>query len=63
VLLLADEPTGQLDRANAALVIDALITTASTTGAALIVATHDPRVASRLTIRWDIADGRLSQDR
>jgi ABC-type lipoprotein export system ATPase subunit len=63
VLLLADEPTGQLDRANAALVIDALITTASTTGAALIVATHDPRVASRLTIHWDIADGRLSQDR
>jgi ABC-type lipoprotein export system ATPase subunit len=59
VLLLADEPTGQLDRANAALVIDALITTASTTGAALIVATHDPRVASRLTIRWDMADGRL----
>jgi ABC-type lipoprotein export system ATPase subunit len=61
LLLLADEPTGQLDRANAALVIDALITTANTAGAALIVATHDPRVASRLAIRWTMADGRLLQ--
>ena len=43
VLLLADEPTGQLDRANATLVVDALITTAAATGAALIVATHDAR--------------------
>jgi ABC-type lipoprotein export system ATPase subunit len=61
VLLLADEPTGQLDRANAVLVIDALMTTAATTGAALIVATHDTRVAARLAIRWTMADGRLLQ--
>ncbi|MEY2422724.1 MAG: putative transport system ATP-binding protein [Acidimicrobiaceae bacterium] len=59
-LLLADEPTGQLDRANANLVIDALITTATDTDAALVVATHDPRIAARLGIRWTMADGRLS---
>jgi ABC-type lipoprotein export system ATPase subunit len=61
VLLLADEPTGQLDRSNGTLVIDALITTAAATGAALIVATHDARVAARLEIQWTMADGRLSQ--
>jgi ABC-type lipoprotein export system ATPase subunit len=60
VLVLADEPTGQLDRANAALVIDALLTTAAATGAAVIVATHDGRVAARLAARWTMADGRLT---
>ncbi|MEY2448809.1 MAG: putative transport system ATP-binding protein [Acidimicrobiaceae bacterium] len=60
VLVLADEPTGQLDRANAALVIDALLTTAAATGTAVIVATHDGRVAARLAARWTMADGRLT---
>jgi ABC-type lipoprotein export system ATPase subunit len=62
VLVLADEPTGQLDRANAMLVVDALITTAATTGAALVIATHDERVAARLTIRWTMNDGRLLEE-
>jgi putative ABC transport system ATP-binding protein len=58
-LLLADEPTGQLDHTNAAVVVDALVAAASHLGAALIVATHDPAVASRLPLRWDMVDGRL----
>jgi ABC-type lipoprotein export system ATPase subunit len=58
-LILADEPTGQLDHANAALVIDALVTAATEIGAALIVNTHDPLVAGRFGTRWRIHDGRL----
>jgi putative ABC transport system ATP-binding protein len=60
-LVLADEPTGQLDRANATIVIDALLATAAITNAGLVVATHDGRVASRLARRWTMTDGRLSE--
>ncbi|HEV7534201.1 MAG TPA: ATP-binding cassette domain-containing protein, partial [Acidimicrobiia bacterium] len=58
-LILADEPTGQLDHATGAAVVDALLETAAALGAALVVATHDPRVALRLSTRWTMADGRL----
>ena len=47
--LLADEPTGQLDRASGAQVVDALLAAAEHAGAALVVATHDPAVAERLS--------------
>jgi ABC-type lipoprotein export system ATPase subunit len=60
-LLLADEPTGQLDRASADEVVAALLTTAEETGAALLVATHDPQVAARLPVRWEMHSGRLRQ--
>jgi predicted ABC-type transport system involved in lysophospholipase L1 biosynthesis ATPase subunit len=59
-LLLADEPTGQLDRASGAQVMDALLTAAEETGAALLVATHDPTVAARLPGRWEMHSGRLT---
>jgi ABC-type lipoprotein export system ATPase subunit len=58
-LILADEPTGQLDHVTGALVMDALLETASETGAALVVSTHDPAVAERLARQWQIADGKL----
>jgi ABC-type lipoprotein export system ATPase subunit len=58
-LILADEPTGQLDHEHGATVVDALLEAADATGAALVVATHDPRVAGRLPQRWSMADGRL----
>jgi ABC-type lipoprotein export system ATPase subunit len=58
-LILADEPTGQLDHATGAAVVDALLETAAALGAALVVATHDPRVADRLSTRWTMDDGRL----
>ena len=60
-LILADEPTGQLDRHNGALVVDALISAATELGAALIINTHDQTVADRLPIRWAMASGRLTQ--
>jgi ABC-type lipoprotein export system ATPase subunit len=58
-LILADEPTGQLDRASATAVVDVLLGAAEHTGAALVVATHDPVVAERLAERWEIHGGRL----
>ncbi|MFI1031480.1 ABC transporter ATP-binding protein [Streptomyces sp. NPDC020951] len=58
-LILADEPTGRLDHATGARVLDALIAAADRTGAALVVTTHDPAVAARLTVRRSMRDGRL----
>jgi ABC-type lipoprotein export system ATPase subunit len=57
--ILADEPTGQLDRDNADQIVDALFDAVSGTGAALVIATHDERVAARLPTRWTMADGQL----
>ncbi len=59
-LILADEPTGQLDRRNADAVVDTLLRVSADHGAALVVATHDPLVAERFSARWSVADGRLS---
>lgn len=56
-LLLADEPTGQLDHDTARAVVDALLLATILTGAALVVATHDAAIAARLRSRWEIRDG------
>jgi putative ABC transport system ATP-binding protein len=58
-LILADEPTGQLDHRTAALVIDVLLQAADDLGAALIVSTHDPEISMRLPTEWAMRDGRL----
>lgn len=58
-LILADEPTGQLDHATATAVVDVLVSAASRSRAALVISTHDPRIAERLPRRWDMTDGRL----
>jgi|RhiMetdeSRZDD1v2_1073273.scaffolds.fasta_scaffold553307_2 ABC-type lipoprotein export system ATPase subunit len=57
-LILADEPTGQLDRSSAAKLADVLLQQALATGAALVVATHDPEIAERLPRRWSMT-GRI----
>ena len=59
-LILADEPTGQLDRTSGAAVIEVLLAAADHSGAALVVTTHDPTVADRLPERWEMRDGRLT---
>ena len=58
-LILADEPTGSLDRATAARVLDALLAVNAASGAALVVVTHDPMVAERLGRRVALENGRL----
>ena len=59
-LLLADEPTGQLDRVTAETITELLLQTARETGAALVVGTHDPDVAERFDQTWHMSDGRLT---
>ncbi len=58
-LLLADEPTGQLDHATARRLFDVLLEALEGTGTALVVATHDPAVAERLATLWRIDHGVL----
>jgi len=59
-LLLADEPTGQLDHDNAAAVVDVLDEAARHSGAALVLATHDDEMAERLPEHWVMRDGRIA---
>jgi ABC-type lipoprotein export system ATPase subunit len=61
-LIVADEPTGQLDHAAAADVLSALEASAAASGAALIVSTHDRTVSSRFACRWTMSDGRLTPE-
>jgi putative ABC transport system ATP-binding protein len=58
-LILADEPTGQLDAAHASQIADLLTAAAARLGAGLVVATHDPSIAARLPCRWRMAGGQL----
>lgn len=58
-LVLADEPTGALDRASAFTVLTALRDRISATGGALIVATHDEELAALLAHRAVLHAGQL----
>jgi putative ABC transport system ATP-binding protein len=59
LVILADEPTGQLDSTHAAQVTGLLLAAATRLGAALVLSTHDLTIASQLPQRWQMADGRL----
>ena len=59
-LVLADEPTGQLDQPTGQQAIDALLRSLEGSDAALVVATHDPAVARRLHTIWRMDHGLLT---
>ena len=59
-LLLADEPTGQLDQETGRIVIDTLIDWANQSHCALVVATHDQQVARKFKNLWRMSFGVLS---
>ncbi|MEO6019487.1 MAG: ATP-binding cassette domain-containing protein [Knoellia sp.] len=59
-LVLADEPTGQLDHATGQSLVTTLVDTVTHIGAALVISTHDESVLTHLTTRWVMADGRLT---
>ena len=59
-LIIADEPTAQLDSTLARRVVDLLSGVADRLDAGLIVATHDPLIAGRLPTAWTMSDGTLA---
>ncbi|TMM14958.1 MAG: ABC transporter ATP-binding protein [Actinobacteria bacterium] len=59
-LLLADEPTGNLDSATGKEVLDVLVTEVLEVGAALLMATHDERAAGRAGRVLNLRDGNVS---
>ena len=58
-LVLADEPTGNLDEASAAAVMDLLLDLVAEAGAGLLMVTHSAALADRLDRRLHLAGGRL----
>ncbi|HVH79728.1 MAG TPA: ATP-binding cassette domain-containing protein, partial [Stellaceae bacterium] len=62
-LLLADEPTGNLDRATGDIVIDCLFAEHERQGTSLLLITHDPRLAERCERQLHMSDGRIVEDR
>lgn len=59
-LLLADEPTGNLDETTAAEVLDQMMDLVAHTGAALLVVTHSPKVAARMDGQIHLQRGQLA---
>ena len=58
-ILLADEPTGALDQATGAEVMDLLLGLRAERGLTLLLATHDPGVAERCDRSIGLSDSRL----
>ena len=61
-LLFADEPTGNLDAATGASIIDLLFERRAATGATLVIITHDPDLARRCARIVTLGDGRIVTD-
>ena len=61
-LLLSDEPTGNLDSANAAAVVELLLALRAEAGMTLVLVTHDEALAARADRRIHIRDGRVADD-
>ena len=59
-LVLADEPTGNLDEASAAVVLDLLLELVGETDAALLMGTHSAQLAARMERRLNLQAGRLA---
>jgi putative ABC transport system ATP-binding protein len=58
-IILADEPTGNLDSSTGRTVIDLLLAINRTRGTTVIVVTHDPDIASMADARISLRDGRI----
>lgn len=61
-LLLADEPTGNLDGATGRIVLDLLVELRAEEGSTLVLVTHDPAVAALADRRIHLVDGRIERE-
>ena len=59
-LILADEPTGNLDSDNSAMIADILFKYVKEEGSSLIMVTHDPKLANRAKRKIKIKDGNIA---
>src|SRR5262249_6563242 len=62
-LLLADEPTGNLDGVTGRLIIDCLFEQYALHGTTLLLVTHDPAIAERCDRHVRLLDGKIVEDR
>lgn len=61
-IVMADEPTGNLDSSNGRLVLDLLLKRNSEMGTTLVLVTHDPEIAGRADRKIVLKDGRIVDD-
>lgn len=61
-ILLADEPTGNLDEATGTAVLDLLFGLGRDTGTTLLMVTHDRDIAARADVIIEIKDGRIADE-
>lgn len=61
-ILLADEPTGNLDEANSAAILELLFDLRDRHGATLVLVTHSPELAARCDRVITLRDGRIAED-
>jgi putative ABC transport system ATP-binding protein len=61
-IVMADEPTGNLDSTNGQLVLDLLLKRNRSAGTTLVLVTHDPEVASRADRKIVLKDGLIVED-
>lgn len=61
-LLIADEPTSQLDARSRDAVLDALLAVVARTGTTALIVTHDPAVAARMQRTVHLRDGRVGAE-
>src|SRR4051812_46110573 len=59
-LILADEPTGNLDLDTSETVFAALVQVVRETGTAALIATHNPDLAARMDVTWRLGHGHLA---
>ena len=58
-IILADEPTGNLDRSNAKVVFDLFINLAKEYGSSIVLVTHDPELARKMKKIYHLSAGKL----
>jgi len=62
-VILADEPTGNLDTTSAAALVDLMVRLSNERKMTILVVTHNQAVADRATRRLHLAEGRLTEER